>query len=125
MIKIQTGYIALSSVLVISAVTLAVVTSMTLTSISSAQTTLDDNLEESLLMSVESCAEDALLQIYKNDSINSPIVIPTASCTVIINSHVGSDWVFTISTSASSFAKTIEVSATKSGSVTVTGWREI
>ena len=121
----RSGYIAFSGVLVVSAVTLGIVTSIALFSVSSAQTTLEDTKESTSLMLAESCTEDVLMQIHKNNAVVSPVVLPQGNCTVTVNSHVGNDWTFTVNETLSGYTKSIQVSATRTTSVTVTSWQEL
>lgn len=123
--NLQSGYVALSGVLVVSAVTMTIVTALAILSISSAQTTLEDTKENASLVFAESCVEDVLMQIHDDDAIVSPVVLPAGSCTVTTNSHAGNDWTFTVAGSYGGYAKSIRVSATRTTSVTVTSWQEL
>lgn len=121
----RSGYAALASVLLISAITLSVVTSFALMSISSSQTTVEDTKQISSFTLVESCAEEALLQIRNNNTVVSSITLPQGSCTVTINSHIGAAWVFTETGTQNGYTKSIQVSATRNANVSITSWQEL
>ncbi len=76
-------------------------------------------------MLAESCAEDVLMQIHKNDAVASPVVLPQGTCTVTVNSHMGNAWTFTVNETVSGYTKSIQVSATRSSNVSVSSWQEL
>ena len=81
--------------------------------------------KESGIGFVESCAEDALIKINKNGALAGTIVLPEGTCTVTINSQVGSNWDFTVSGILNGYSKNIRVTATRGSTMTVNSWQEI
>lgn len=122
---IKNGYVAISSVIIIGAVILVIGLSVSFNAINEVQQSLGEEHKEVSLGSVESCAEDALNRIRLNDALPATITLPTGSCSVTINSHVGNNWTFTVSGTFSGHTKNIQVSATRTTQVTVVSWLEI
>lgn len=121
----QQGYVAIVTVLVIGAVMLSVGMAVVLNSINTGQGALGEIKKESGIGFVESCAEDALIDINKNNALGGTITLPEGTCAVTINSQVGSAWDFTVSGSLGGYTKSIRVTATRATSVTVNSWIEI
>lgn len=120
------GYIALSTVLVIGAVVTLVGTSVTLLTISDAQTALGEKRKEEAIHFVESCIEDILLVLNEENTIPTPtVVLPEGTCTVTIDSQVGNSWTFTVTGTQNQHTKTIQVSATRGSTVDITRWKEL
>lgn len=120
----ESGYIALASVLVISAVVLIVGTTVALLSINDIQSSLSSQKAEEVLGLVEGCAEDALLRLNNSNTIPSVLTIPQGSCSVVINSQVGANWTFTVSGTIGGYTKSAMVSAARGSTVSVTSWLE-
>jgi hypothetical protein len=123
--KNKNGYIALSSVLVIMAVVLIIGSSVSFLSINEMQSALSSKKSEESLHLVEGCAEDALLRLNKNNSIPLTIIIPEGSCSVTIDSHIGNNWTFTVSSTIINYKKNIQISAVRDSTVTITSWIEL
>lgn len=123
--NIERGYIALVTVLVIGAVMLLSGMAVVFNSINGGQSSLGEVKKETSLGYVESCAEDALMRINRDDSLGNNIILPEGNCAVTINSHVGSDWDFTVSGSFGNYLKEIRVSATRTETVLINSWQEI
>lgn len=121
----KTGYIALSSVLVISAVVLIVGVSVTLLSISEAQISLGGRKSEASVDFVEGCVEEALLRLNEDNSVPTTIGLPQGQCSVTIDGHVGDDWILTVSGSLDGYYHSIQVVANRSSTVTITSWGEV
>lgn len=123
--KNQHGYIAIVTVLVIGVVMLSVGMAVILNSINTGQGALAEIKKESSIGYVESCVEEALLDINKNNTLTGTIVLPEGSCTVTINSQVGSAWDFTVDGTLDGYKKSIRITATRGSTVTVNSWLEI
>ena len=123
--KQQHGFIAITSILIISILVFFIGTSLSLLSVAQTQTALGSNQSLVTLNLVEACIEEALLRINEDDALDTSIALPEGTCSVTINSHVGNDWVFTTSYTSQVNTHTIEVSATRDQSVTITNWQEL
>ena len=123
--KNQTGYIAIASVLVIAAIVLIIGTSVLLLAVNDIQSALSNKKSDESLDLVESCVEDALLRLNEDNSIPATITLPDGSCSVTINSQVGTLWTFTVSGTFISHAKSIQVVADRTNTVTVNSWTQL
>ena len=123
--KLGNGYVALSSILIISTVILVIGISVSLLSISESQLSLGEKKNEETVDFVEGCVEDALLELNNLGSISSTKTLPEGTCSVTIDSQSGNDWTFTVSGTQDSHTKNIQVSATRDTSVTVTSWKQV
>lgn len=123
--KNKKGYIAITSILVILAVVLTIGTTVSLLSVNNIQASLTDQKGEEALALVEGCAEDALLRLNNNNSIPVSILLPEGNCNITNISNVGNDWTFTVSATILNYSKSLQISATRSNSVQITGWLEI
>lgn len=119
------GYIAISTVLIVGFVMLTTGMAVTLNSINDLQTSFGGTQKEESLGFVESCVADALIRLNKTNSIPVSIILPDGTCTVTINSHVGSDWDFTVEGTHGGYKKTIRVTANRTSTVNITSWIEI
>ncbi|OGM18105.1 hypothetical protein A2V61_02600 [Candidatus Woesebacteria bacterium RBG_19FT_COMBO_47_8] len=121
----QKGYIAFSSVLIISAVLLVIGVTLALTSISEAQKSLSGRRREETINRVEACIEDAIYSINTNNSLPSTITLPEGICSLVVDSHTGFDWTFTVSATVNGYGKSIRVITTRATTITPVSWKEI
>jgi len=119
------GYIAMSTVLVVGFVMFSVGMGAVLNSINQMQMSFAETQKEEVIGFVESCVQDALLSINKTDTLGGSVILPDGTCTVTINSHVGSDWDFTVEGTHGGYKKTIRVTASRTSTVNITSWIEI
>lgn len=120
----QPGFVAISTVLVVSAVVLVVGTSVTLLAIGEAQASLAVSKSEANLQLTEGCMEDALLlararQSYTGSTINRP----EGSCTVSVAKN-GSQWTLTAVPNTLAYKRTIQVVVNNTSSLSVISWQE-
>ena len=102
------GYIAFSSLLVISAVILAITVSVGLLGISESQMGHSVKKGEEAFFFVEGCLEEALLRISKNPSYSGGLLnFPEGQCTIDIQKN-GEDWTVTASGSKDSYTRKVE-----------------
>jgi hypothetical protein len=124
-LKKSGGYIAISSVLVILAVTLTIFISVTLLSIDGAQISLSRNLSQKSINIVDGCVADALLYLNNNNSLPATITLPEGVCTVTQNSQTGDNWVFTTSANIEGFSNAIMVDVDRTGTIIINSWQEV
>ena len=102
------GYIAFSSLLVISAVVLAITVSVSLLSISESQMGNAVKKGEEALFFIEGCLEEGLLRISKNPSYNGGLLnFPEGQCTINIQKD-GEDWTVIASGLKDGYARKVE-----------------
>lgn len=121
------GFIAITSVLIISAVVLAITINVSLLSIGQGQAGLALTKGEDTLVFVDGCAEDALLKLrassaYVGGNITRPGVEGT--CTVTVASG-GSTYTLTVSTINTLYKRTVQVVVNRGSAITLTSWKEI
>lgn len=119
------GYVAMVTVLVVGAVLVLTGIGVVLTSINEVQSSFGEGKKEYTLGVVDSCAQDALLRINENNALPATITLPEGSCTVTINSQIGSSWDFSISGTVGDYIKSIRITATRTSTVIVNSWQEI
>lgn len=122
---IQSGYIALASVLVIAAVVVSIGLSTSLLSINEAQTSLSGAKNDESLDIVEGCIEDALIRLNEGNAIPTQIPLPQGTCNVTIDAQSGNDWTFTATGIVDNHSKKIQVQATRTTTISITSWEEI
>ncbi len=120
----QGGYIAIASVLVILAIVLIITLSVSLLAIDGAQISLNSTLKEDSSRLVESCAQEVLLKLNKEDALPVSVVLPEITCTVVENSHTGNNWNFTVDGTSGNYGNSITIDAVRDTNVTVTSWQE-
>lgn len=120
----QNGYIALTSTLIIGALIVVVGLSVSLTSIGNLLNSYAFGQSSDDLYTVESCVEDVLLRLNETGSIPGSISLSGATCSVTINSQIGSTWDFTV-TRIGTNTKQVRVVATRGSSITISSWNEL
>ncbi len=118
------GYIALSTMLVILVITLMIGTSVALSSISDSQLALSDILAQKTDSMVDSCTETALLKLNDDNSIPTTITLPDGDCTITIDNQTGNQWTFTIAVNYRAYTRQVQVTATRTNTVTLDSWQE-
>ena len=124
--NLQNGLVAISTILVISAIILSITATVALLSIGEAQSSFSLSKGEDTLAFVEGCTEDALLKARNNSAYNGGnITRPEGTCTVSI-SKVGNTWTMNVSTISTTYTRTIQAVITRNTSGTsLTSWKEI
>ncbi|KKQ25941.1 MAG: hypothetical protein US62_C0024G0007 [Candidatus Woesebacteria bacterium GW2011_GWA1_37_8] len=122
-IKNQKGYIALSSVLIVSALVILIGVSTSLLSVNDLLSSFSNKKSNEVVDLTESCVEDVLLKLNEENVINNGTInLPGQVCNVTINSHTGNDWDFTVDANKESFYQSVRVSATRGSTVTISSW---
>jgi len=124
--KKDSGFIAITSVLVISAVALAIAVTVSLLAISEGQSSLALFKGEDTVTFVEGCAEDALLKARQNSSYaGGNITRPEGTCIVTVF-KVGNVWTVTSTTNVTTFKRSIQTIFIINGiNIVLTSWKEI
>ena len=131
----QKGFVAVSVVLILISVIIAISITTTLLSIGEAQSGLALFKGEDNLAFTEGCAEDAMLKARSDpafgDPIGTPVDItrPEGACVVTVNSKIVSStvtWDVTVKSSTTDYKRTIEVVFNRADTgITLTSWKEI
>ncbi len=123
-INLQSGYIALSSVLVTLALVILIGVSASLLSVNDLLSSISSKKSNEVVDLTEACVEDALLKLNEENTIGSSITLPQGTCSVTINSHIGNNWEFTVSTNKNSYYKSVRIVAGRGSSVTIVSWMD-
>lgn len=124
----QKGYIAIVTVLTLSAVCLMVAATTSLLALGEAQSGFSLYQGEDTLNFVEGCTEDGLMKSQNSSSYNGGTVTrPEGSCDITMDSKIGTVWTMTITTAAAKYKRTVRVVFTRpvTGSITINSWQEI
>lgn len=119
------GYVALASVLVIAAIMVVIIITVSLVSISEGQMAYAEYKKEETVDIVEACTEEALYRLKRTKIVQEQFPLLEASCSATINSQSGDDWDFTVTASNSGFLKKIRIDATSSDTITIKSWQEV
>ena len=123
--KIKNGFIALTSILVISVVILSITLTVVYLSVGQGQSSLAITKGEDQLNFVEGCMEDALLKIRANASYaGGTITRPEGSCSITV-SQVGNIYTVNSTGSVLNYKRTVQVNATRSSTIVINSWKEI
>src|SRR5258708_36089207 len=116
------GYIALSMILIISAVVISVATTVSLLAIGEAESSLTQQKGEDTWNFVDGCAEDAMQKIHDSTSYaGGTITRPEGTCSVTV--IVGDpNWDITVTTTATAYVRKVEIKATRGSTLTISSW---
>ena len=124
------GYVAISILLILTAVLLGVIVTVAQLGIGEGQASLALSKGEDTLNFVEGCTEDALLKIRSNPSLSGTFTIGRppgeGTCSVTVVSKLVDTWTVDVTTQATAYKRTIQVVFDRpSTGITLTSWREI
>ena len=130
MFKNQTGYIALSTVIVILVVIIAISLTVAFSSISEAQSGLALFKGESSLNFVEGCAEDVMLKIRTDGTYAvTSFTRPEGTCSITYNAGTTrpTTWDITVTTADTAYKRSIRTIFTRNAvtGLTLTSWNEL
>lgn len=121
----KNGYIALSTILVITSVSLAIAASVSLISIGNIQTSFSLSRGEETYAFVDGCMEDALAQIASNSAYTGGTISHTGSNCIITATSNGTTYTVTAANDSGEYIRRLEAVATRSSSITLFRWREL
>lgn len=124
--KNQQGYIALLTTLIVLAVALVTVGSVSLLSIGEAESGLALSKGESSLQFVEGCMEDAILKVKTNANYSGgTITHPEGKCVITVTKN-GSTYTLTSTTDNTvQYKRVVQVTLTRTNSISINSWKEI
>ena len=117
------GYIALTSLIVVTALVILIGISVSTLSINDLQSSFAAFRNEEGIDLIESCVEDALLRLNEEGSIPGSITIAGRTCSVT-STQEGNNWDFTVESSNEGYTKKIRVTASRTSTVSITSWKE-
>jgi hypothetical protein len=80
---------------------------------------------DEILDFLDSCVNDSLLRLNETGSLPGNIVLPEGTCQIVINSHSGNDWDFTVIGSKDGFTKSIRLKVARGSGLNLQNWQEI
>jgi hypothetical protein len=119
------GYIALTMILVIVAVVIALSTTVALLAIGEGQSALTQQKGEDNWGFIDGCAEDALQKIHDNASYaGGTITRPEGTCSVTVTAG-NPNWNITVTTTSTTHKRSVQIFAVRGSTITITSWLEI
>lgn len=122
---LEGGYVAIVMVIVIAAILVIIGTSISFLAIDSGQASLSQKKREEVITISEACVAEVLLTLNETATIPSSVSLPEGSCSVVTNSQTGASWTFTVTSTVDGHTKAVQVTADRTTTVDITGWREI
>lgn len=121
------GFAAMSTVLIISAVAIAVVSTTVLLSIGAAQSSLALLLGEGNLQQAEGCVEDVLVNVRDNPGYNAATIArPEGTCNIVYNLGGPTNWDVTVTMTQGDYSRKIRAVFVRNiNSITLNSWQEI
>ncbi len=122
----QRGYVAILTVLILSAVVVGTMSTAALLSIGEARSGLALSDGEETLQFVEGCVDEALLRSRADPNYNgSTITVPEGSCLVTI-SKISVPWTMTVNNTTTAYQRKIQVQYTRGATgITISSWKEL
>ncbi len=128
----QSGVVAFMTMLVVSAVALAVAVSISLLGVSEARNSLDFKRGHETLKIAEACVEEGLLRLRNEDTYTgtggTPLPVGNGLCTISVSGVTNDrtiDATATLSTTPS-VTKSVQVTAKRTGnSINIVSWQEL
>jgi hypothetical protein len=125
----EQGFTALISILVVSAIALAIAMSITLLGIGEAKSSDDYKKGQTVLKIAQACGEEALLRVRNDDTYSGgSLNVGDGSCTISV-STVGEDKTIDITANldaVNNFQKSVQITAKRAErSINIVSWKEI
>jgi hypothetical protein len=124
----QSGYVALLAVLIVGAASIAVGSSLLLTSADNQRMTLAAQRSMQARNHAVACAEEALQQIHDNTAFtgSNNLVLPTGSCQYSVTNTGGNNRTVTAYSTVGPSVRRIQITLTIGVSnITINTWQEI
>lgn len=122
--KLKKGYVALSIVLILTAVILGITVTVAQLGIGEGQSSLSLSKGEDVLNFVEGCMEDALLKLRSNISYSGgSITRPEGTCSITVTT-AGPLYTITATTGTTTYKRTVQAVVTRTSAIILTSWKE-
>ena len=123
------GYVAISIMLILTAVVLGIIVTVAQLGIGEGQVSLSLSKGEDTLTFVEGCVEDALLKIRTDSALSGTFTIGRppgeGTCLVTVVSKFVNTWTVDVTTQATAYKRTVRVVFDRlSTGITLTSWKE-
>jgi hypothetical protein len=122
--KNRRGFLAMSTVLIVSAVVIAIAVSTMYIGIGDGKTALIHWNGTNTLYLTEGCMEDALLKLRASASYTGgTITRPEGSCTVTVTGS--GTYTITVTSTNATTTRQVQAVATRTSKVAITSWKEL
>lgn len=122
--KFSSGYIAISIVLILTAITLGIMITVAQLGIGEGQVAWTLSKGEAALDFSEGCMEDALLKLRSDGSYSGgTITRPEGTCSITI-SNSGYTYTVTATSMTTDYKRTVQAVTNRSSSLILTSWKE-
>jgi hypothetical protein len=95
---------------------------MVLSSISKGQIALTESQAKRAQTLLDSCAEESLIKINKDNTLPPTIITTFGSCGVTVNSQIGTSWNLTIGTTGEMSSLGINVVLNRGSTISISSW---
>ena len=121
------GYVAISIILILTAVVLGIIVTVAQLGIGEGQVSLALSKGEDTLHFVEGCMEDAILKLRVNALYaGGSITRPEGTCTITVFKFSNNiTYLLTATTTNTSYVRKMQVSLIRDYSITIVSWQEI
>lgn len=121
----QSGYIAITSVIIICAVALIILSAVSLLGIGETQSGFASVRGNTSFYLAEGCMEHALLQARNNNGYTGgTLTMPEGVCTITV-SKSGTAWTITALVPYQGHTQTVQTDIERTGTVTIQNWRQL
>ena len=116
------GMAAIITVIILGALMVVIGSVMTLTSISEGQATITETKVKDNQALLDACAEESLIRINKNNTLPSLIITTIGSCSMTLNSQVGTSWNFNLAANGDMSSLGVNVVLNRGTSIAISSW---
>ena len=120
----QNGYVAITSMLVVTAVVIVVGYIVTLSAIGNAQMALGGTQADGAKALAETCVEEVLLKINMTAAVPTIVTTPLGDCAVTTDAQSGNNYTVSVTATRNNRTKKITVTISRTTTVAVTSWLE-
>ena len=126
-VNLQKGYVALSMIILLTAVVMGISVTVAYLSIGEAQGGFALSQGESNLSLVEGCVEDLLQKVHDLGTYSgTSITRPEGTCTLTYTTAGPVNWDVTVTAAGpTGFSRKVEVIFTRGATIVMTQWKEI
>jgi|SaaInlStandDraft_5_1057022.scaffolds.fasta_scaffold120958_2 hypothetical protein len=126
LINDERGAAGLMMVIVMSALVVLIVTSVAFTGLDDLDIGYSEELSNDILLSAESCAEEALIRLSRSSSYSGgSLTVGEAACTITVTGTPCGSCTIDVAAVGQTYTRNIQVGVTvTSGTIDITSWSE-
>lgn len=125
--NLQQGYVALMAVLIVGAASIAVASSLLLTSTDAQRSVLTLQSSMKARQHAVACAEEALEVIHGNTTYtgSNSLTLTTGTCNYTVTNTGGSNRTITANSTVGTAIRKLQITVTIGASISITSWQEV